>query len=326
MGTCRLIGINSTVLAALQDTPIPFILVLAGMTLFFLAIVNELVGRMPMAHKRTRWVVIIGGGLLVIGLALRVFYPLPSDVVAPQLPSMRPPTIPSQAEQEAFPSGELELTIIDDQTISPFLERRYVQERRIGAASPLTVIDRILETLPLANIAFNTPATLRLGHSAVIQLFLSMQHSIEQLQATISAVGEKEGARIHVADQMEARLSGVGFKIETITPEIQAVSERDITEWKWEIEPTRVGSQYLYLTLSVRLYVADNPVPRTVRTFDKIIEVSGVVLPLPQQLFTFAKDNWQWLWAAIVIPIVGWVIGWLRKRRKEKVADWGGPL
>ena len=56
---------------------------------------------------------------------------------------------------------------------------------------PLNTIDEILANLPLANIAFNVPATLHSGHSAVIQLFLSMQHSIEQLQARISALGER---------------------------------------------------------------------------------------------------------------------------------------
>jgi hypothetical protein len=98
-----------------------------------------------------------------------------------------------------------------------------------------------------------------------------------------------------------------------------------MTERKWEIEPTRVGLQYLHLTLSAILDVADSSLPRTIRTFEKTIEVSEVVVPWPQQLSKFIKDNWQWLWAAIVIPVVGWGIGWLRKRRKEKIADWGVP-
>jgi hypothetical protein len=83
---------------------------------------------------------------------------------------------------------------------------------------------------------------------------------------------------------MEARLSGVGFKIEAITSEVQVLSEREITERKWEIEPTRVGRQYLHLTLTALLYVADDQVRRTVRTFERIIDVDEVVVSWPQRL------------------------------------------
>jgi hypothetical protein len=60
------------VLTALKDTPIPTILVLAGITFLLLAIVSQLVGRIILAPERKRWAVIIGGGLLAIGLTLHV--------------------------------------------------------------------------------------------------------------------------------------------------------------------------------------------------------------------------------------------------------------
>jgi hypothetical protein len=72
---------------------------------------------------------------------------------------------------------------------------------------------------------------------------------------------------------MEAHLSGVGFKVEPITPERQAVTASERTEWRWQIEPTRTGRLSLHLTLSANLDVAGRSVPRTMRTFEHDIEV-----------------------------------------------------
>jgi hypothetical protein len=140
----------------------------------------------------------------------------------------------------------------------------------IPTSTPLADIDRILEGLDLGSIAFNTPTTLKLGDLAVIQLLLSTEKSIEQLQDAIAAIGEREGAAIRVSNQMQARLSGSGFKIEAITPETQAVSALNVTEWKWEIEPTKRGPQRLHLTLSVLIYVEGDRTPRAIRTFEKL--------------------------------------------------------
>ena len=284
-----------SVIAALKDTPIPTLLLVAGIVLLLLSIAGQLAGRIAVPPERQRWAAIIGSVLLVTGLALQVF-PAPR----PSLPS---PSIPGDPPTKTPPSSA---------QLPPKLTSRQ-----------LAAIDEILVTLPLASIAFNAPTTLRLGDSTVIHLLLSMRHSIEQLQAMIVAAGEREGASIRVSPQMEARLSGLGFKIEAITQETQAVSEQDTTEWRWEIEATRLGTQYLHLSLSALLYVADDQMPRTIRTFQRTIEVTEVVEPWSQKLAQFVKDHWQWLWTSILIPIVLWIISILRKRRKRDTSDFG---
>jgi hypothetical protein len=108
---------------------------------------------------------------------------------------------------------------------------------------------------------------------------------------------------------MEARLSGPNFAITAITPEIQAVSRSEITEWKWEVKPSSDGRHYLHLTLSALLRVDGTPTPRAIRTFDKVIEVE---VEWHQRVGSFFEKNWQWLWAAILVPVVGWL--WKRKK------------
>ncbi len=118
----------------------------------------------------------------------------------------------------------------------------------------------------------------------------------------IEAVGEKVGARIRVSDRMEARLSGPDFVITAVTPEVQAVTRTDVTEWKWEVKPLTKGRQHLHLTVSVLINVDGASTLRTIRTFDKQIEVE---VTWYQNVSSFLEGNWQWFWATILVPVAG---------------------
>lgn len=81
-----------SVIAVLKDTPIPTILVVAGIVFLLLAIAGQLAGRIAVAPERQRWAAIIGGGLLAIGVALhvvpqvRLISPEPERISAPTPP------------------------------------------------------------------------------------------------------------------------------------------------------------------------------------------------------------------------------------------------
>jgi hypothetical protein len=183
-------------------------------------------------------------------------------------------------------------------------------ERSAGAPPPVAQparpaalgieIDRVIEALPRANVAFNAPSTLRLDEPAVIQLLLSGRRSIRQLKEQITALGRREGARIVATDLMEAHLVGSGFKIEAITPTVQPASGAGATEWKWEVEPTKAGTRRLYLTLSALLELEGKQSVYTVRTFERRLDVR---VPLRERLSGFAGRNWQWLWTALLLPV-----------------------
>jgi hypothetical protein len=176
-------------------------------------------------------------------------------------------------------------------------------------------IDRALEAQPLASAAFNAPTELRIGDSAVIQLLLSLGKPISDLQAELTEIGEREGARVRVAPLMEARLTGGGFRIEALTPERQPVGRTTDTEWRWEVEGTEGGSQRLHLSLSALITVEGERTPRAVRTFDQEIEIR---VTFRQRITGFIGDNWQWLWAALVVPLLGLAAGLVRSRRHRR--------
>lgn len=180
----------------------------------------------------------------------------------------------------------------------------------------LSSIDQILEKLEFGHIAFNVPATINLRDTAIIQLMLDLKTPVDQLKQMIEAAGEKQGAQIRVSDRMEARLSGPNFAITAIAPEIQAISRSNITEWKWEVKPTSDGRHHLHLTLSALLSINGASTPRAIRTFDQMIEVEVMWY---QRIESFFDKNWQWLWAAILVPIAGWL--WKRRSSSESKVD-----
>ena len=175
----------------------------------------------------------------------------------------------------------------------------------------LKAIDKILESLEIGKIAFNAPKQMNLHDTSVIQLLLGVEKSIDELRQRLREEGEVEVANIQVSESMEARLSGQNFFIGAITPEIQVVSRSNITEWKWEVKPRSDGCQRLHLTLSVRLSINGETKARVIRTFDKVIDVE---VTWPQRIASFFKNNWQWLWIAILVPLAGWL--WNRRRHR----------
>lgn len=174
-------------------------------------------------------------------------------------------------------------------------------------------VDQILRELNWGNIAFNASATMRYAQPQPVELLLSPSLSVADLQARLQQKVGAESARIRVSNRMEAQLTGRGFTIQALTPDLQAVTSQQITRWKWEATPTEHGRQTLHLALSARIDVAGRDAPLVVRTFDREIQVD---ITLPQRVSGFIQKNWQWLWAAIVVPIAGY----LWKRRKKRRA------
>ncbi|WDE06280.1 hypothetical protein SG34_004975 [Thalassomonas viridans] len=176
---------------------------------------------------------------------------------------------------------------------------------------PATV-DQALKAMASANIAFNAPESLNLNESSQVHLILSLAHSITELKQAISAAGEKHGASIKVSNRMEASLTGHNFDITAITPGVQAVSGELPTHWRWEIYPKKTGLHRLHLTLTAHLEVDGKDTPRAITSFDKKIDVT---VTAGQRFALFFSNNWQWLWAAILVPLVTW---YWQKRSKNK--------
>jgi hypothetical protein len=61
-----------SVFTALKDTPLPTILVIAGLVFLLLSMAGQLIGHITVPPERQRWAAVTGGMLLIMGIGLHV--------------------------------------------------------------------------------------------------------------------------------------------------------------------------------------------------------------------------------------------------------------
>ena len=171
----------------------------------------------------------------------------------------------------------------------------------------LDTIDNNLEGMVFGDIVFNTPKTINIDDSKIIHIVLGIDKKVKDIENMIKAEGEKHHANIRVSNLMTAHLSGNNFDITVINPETQAVAKKEPTEWKWQIKPKEEGKHNIYLTLSALFYIEGKPIPRVVKSFDKLITIE---ITATQQTTAFISSNLEWFWGVILIPLA-----WLWKRK-----------
>lgn len=135
---------------------------------------------------------------------------------------------------------------------------------------------------------------MQLGKTVTMELLLSPSSSVEELRRQITEAGEKEGAQdIPTANRMEARLTGRGFEIAAISPDVQAISGGETTKWRWDITPTQTDEKEVHLTINALIAVDAWTTPRFIRSYDRTTKVS---VTWGQRVAGFVGNNWQWLW------------------------------
>jgi len=178
-------------------------------------------------------------------------------------------------------------------------------------------IDRIMSTLGVANIAFNTPNSMSLNEAKKIELLFSTYLSEEELKKAV-AKHNVEGtiqseSDIKFSDEMEATLTGDNFQITNVLPARQLISKKNMTEWTWDVRPLKEGKLRLHLTLSALVKIGGNPQLYPIRTYEREYIVS---VGFTDSLTKFAKDHWQWLWTTVFLPVGAWL--WKRKRKDSE--------
>ncbi|HVI83550.1 MAG TPA: hypothetical protein VM717_12530 [Chthoniobacterales bacterium] len=172
------------------------------------------------------------------------------------------------------------------------------------AATAPSEVDRLLDEMQLANIAFNAPASLGYGETIGIQLRLSTNKTPGELADMIHEPGQRETSSVKISNEMDARLTGEAFQITAVRPERQAVSASGVTQWNWDITPKQLGQQRLHLTLDAIVRIEDHETTYTVQTFDRTI---GVNVVWPDTALSFLGKYWQWVCTALVFPVIAWI-------------------
>jgi hypothetical protein len=179
-------------------------------------------------------------------------------------------------------------------------------------SDPLAQMDAAARGLDWGNIAFDAPNAMRYGQVQTVELVLSPTLTASALQSQLNEQVGTESAQVQISNRMEAKLTGIGFTIEALSPDLQAVTTQQVTRWQWEVTPTGRGQKKLHLSLSALIGTGGSDAPLVVRTFDRDINVN---VTIGQRVTGFLRTNWTWLWAAIVVPVAGYT--WARWKKRS---------
>lgn len=184
-----------------------------------------------------------------------------------------------------------------------------------------SVVDEILGTLEVANIGFNVPQEMHLDEAETIEARISLSLSSDKLATLLTSKGVSprtvETDRLKVSDVTEVRLEGgKAFDIVPITATRQGIGYQGSTDWRWQVTPRQHGEQTLHLIVDAVITLDGRDVPRTVRTYDRPIQIQ---ITYWQRARLLGAENWRLVVGAVLVPLAGHGLrtAWRKWRRRR---------
>lgn len=169
-----------------------------------------------------------------------------------------------------------------------------------------------------SKIVFNPPTEMVEQRTETIQARISFKDIGAALGEGLEGRGKPQELSLKVSETMKVTLTGDvnAFLIQPIGDEEQLVAGREYAQWEWRVTPLQPGTQKLTLIATAIIYLPGRgEKPSQPRTLNETIIVQVDRWYNARQFFA---NNWQWLWAVIVVPAAGLL--W-RRLRKGKSAS-----
>lgn len=165
-------------------------------------------------------------------------------------------------------------------------------------------------------LAWNTPDTMQMNQSRKVELRVTLDASrFEGLAGRIVASGPTTSEEADVSRHLTAKLESTAFEISPKEAKPQAVVGSSDAVWRWVIEPKKAGKHALVLSVESRLGPEFGPV---ISSMSREIVVTAVPSPHPtawDKTLEFVMKNWEKLLTVVLIPLIGWMVAAIRKRR-----------
>lgn len=167
-----------------------------------------------------------------------------------------------------------------------------------------------------SKIVFNPPTEMQEQKTETIQARISFEDIGADLREGLQRPGQIQEDELKVSEIMKVTLTGDAnaFSIQRIGDEEQVVAGKPYAQWEWRVTPLQSGDQQLTLTATAIIFLegrGEKSIDH--RTLNKPIIVKVDRWYSAKQFFT---NNWQWLWAVVVVPAAG-LLWRLRKGKSE---------
>jgi hypothetical protein len=190
--------------------------------------------------------------------------------------------------------------------------------------APLT-LDQALTQLPTGYVGFNTPEKAHVGKQFIVEAKLSLRLPKEEIQVLIDEPGKREVESLKIAKRMVATLEGgLAFDISPSGPQQQWISERETSDWVWQVTPKTVGEQTLVLSFDAIISLDGKEDKRKFNTFKRRIDVDvgwpetwGEWLELTKK----TGENISWIWVTLLIPVGGAIWAWIKRGERSKAGS-----
>lgn len=270
------------------------------------------------------------------------------ETAGPKLESRPPMVARDEVPRDAVARDEVAITAPDDEdragdeveevvvtgtrlTTEPAVEPATAASDELpdARAGLLTEVDRILAALPMGSAAFGVPPRMKVGERTTARLRLSSGESaatladeIRRLSPDVAAV-LSDPVRVHTV--MLARLDGTaGLEIRLLGgQEERTLATAGTEEWVWEVTAVQPGAESVHLELFAVIEVQGEQRKNLRRSWDAVVAVA-VPPPAPTSspsigsgLLAWAGKNFQWLWAAILVPLGGLAYRTYQARRRK---------
>lgn len=167
-------------------------------------------------------------------------------------------------------------------------------------AKPNVIEDPVISQLYKASLAFVVPSTANINDTLNAQLLIDPSKEVEELAKQLTNKGTTIKQEIRVSKKIIAKLTAADFDLKDVTPNEQALSSTEPTEWLWELRPKSVGNHEIKLTVVAVIKVDNESSEHHIKTFDKVIKVT--ITP-PQVILGWLSKYWQWLISTLIIPM-----------------------
>jgi hypothetical protein len=175
-------------------------------------------------------------------------------------------------------------------------------------SSPAALVQAEFARLAAGRILYNPPQEMTVARRERIEVRIT-QSMTTSLTEGLQGSGAPQVEQIPVASFMKVRLLGEGFKITPLSSEEQIVVGNTFTQWMWDVTPLEAGQKSLIIVVTARVKLAGfSDEQKDLNIIERKISVR--VNPV-YSIQTFFNENLDWLFPAVLIPLIMGIGGWV---------------
>jgi hypothetical protein len=156
----------------------------------------------------------------------------------------------------------------------------------LAATDPCVELDTLIKNLQVGTYSFNQPPSAYVEEPFIVVLTLQTAAGQDVSNYFQSTAGERKSEPGKWAQNLEAKLHGLDFKIDPEGPQERTVTEGAPVQWRWTVSAQSAGKKNLYIDVNAILTVGPAKNRYFIRTLEDQIQVNVTYFQMILSAFT----------------------------------------